>query len=85
MDVRGEIYDPGFIQYPGEISKPETFKVIPDVEVKTTYVWRRPRSEEQSNLQTIGEFDPGSGRTLAACLTHASQGGPAMGNRRTGA
>ena len=21
-----------------------------------------------------GEFDPGSGRTLAACLTHASQG-----------
>jgi hypothetical protein len=34
MDVRGEIYDPGFIQYPGEISKPETFKVIPDVEVE---------------------------------------------------
>jgi hypothetical protein len=24
----------------------------------------------------IGEFDPGSGRTLAACLTHASHGGP---------
>ena len=21
-----------------------------------------------------GEFDPGSGQTLAACLTHASQG-----------
>ena len=77
----------GPFQYPGEISKPETFKVIPDVEVKTTYVWRRPRSEEQSNLQTIGEFDPGSGRTLAACLTHASQGGPVaiLGNRRTGA
>ena len=34
MDVRGEIYDPGFIQYSGEISKPETFKVIPDVEVE---------------------------------------------------
>jgi hypothetical protein len=34
MDVRGEIYDPGFIQYPGEISKPETFKVIPDVEIE---------------------------------------------------
>ena len=26
--------------------------------------------------QSIGEFDPGSGRTLAACLTHASHGGP---------
>ena len=23
----------------------------------------------------IGEFDPGSGRTLAACLTHASRTG----------
>ena len=84
MDVRGEIYDPENVQCSGEISKPETFKVIPDVESKDN-VWRRPRSEEQSNLQTIGEFDPGSGRTLAACLTHASQGGPAMGNRRTGA
>jgi hypothetical protein len=52
MDVRGEIYDPGFIQYSGEISKPETFKVIPDVESKD-YVWRRPRSGEQSNLQLL--------------------------------
>jgi hypothetical protein len=52
MDVRGEIYDPGFIQYPGEISKPETFKVIPDVESKDN-VWRRPRSGEQSNLQLL--------------------------------
>jgi hypothetical protein len=32
----------------------------------------------------IGEFDPGSGRTLAACLTHASQGAR-KGHRRTGA
>ena len=24
---------------------------------------------------SLGEFDPGSGRTLAACLTHASHGG----------
>jgi hypothetical protein len=31
MDVRGEIYDPRLIQCLGEISKPETFKVIPDV------------------------------------------------------
>ena len=43
----------GPFQYPGEISKPETFKVIPDVEVFTTYVWRRLRSEEQSNLQLL--------------------------------
>ena len=31
-----------------------------------------------------GEFDPGSGRTLAACLTHASQGDSNV-NWRTGA
>ena len=24
-------------------------------------------------IQNIREFDPGSGRTLAACLTHASR------------
>jgi hypothetical protein len=40
---------------------------------------------EEPQASSIGEFDPGSGRTLAACLTHASHGGPAMGNRRTGA
>src|SRR5215467_1455995 len=27
-------------------------------------------------INSCGEFDPGSGRTLAACLTHASHGGP---------
>jgi hypothetical protein len=42
----------GPFQYPGEISKPETFKVIPDVESKDN-VWRRPRSGEQSNLQLL--------------------------------
>ena len=26
-------------------------------------------------FELIGEFDPGSGRTLAACLTHASRTG----------
>src|SRR5690606_17995275 len=31
--------------------------------------WLRPLV--QSNI--YGEFDPGSGRTLAACLTHASR------------
>ena len=33
-------------------------------------------SKGSKSLKTIGEFDPGSGRTLAACLTHASHGGP---------
>ena len=28
----------------------------------------------EQNQTYNGEFDPGSGRTLAACLTHASQG-----------
>ena len=28
-----------------------------------------------SNFPIIGEFDPGSGRTLAACLTHVSRTG----------
>ena len=28
-----------------------------------------------SYVNSIGEFDPGSGRTLAACLTHASRTG----------
>ena len=35
----------------------------------------------------VGEFDPGSGRTLAACLTHASRAErPLFGvlERRTG-
>src|SRR6202162_1067205 len=30
--------------------------------------WGRPFSQS-----ALGEFDPGSGRTLAACLTHASR------------
>ena len=29
-------------------------------------------------LVLFGEFDPGSGRTLAACLTHASRTGPPL-------
>jgi len=30
---------------------------------------------EKSIQENSGEFDPGSGRTLAACLTHASRTG----------
>ena len=47
----------------------------------------RKDTQSQSRLQTgffggrarlTGEFDPGSERTLAACLTHASRAGAAM-------
>ena len=31
-----------------------------------------------------GEFDPGSGRTLAACLTHASRARPSFGGCPSG-
>src|ERR1700748_4011824 len=34
----------------------------------------RPRGGGEAVSQAVlGEFDPGSGRTLAACLTHASR------------
>jgi hypothetical protein len=37
-------------------------------------------------IDLYGEFDPGSGRTLAACLTHASRAVNLFGGdqRRTG-
>ena len=31
--------------------------------------------EVEAKQESNGEFDPGSGRTLAACLTHASRTG----------
>ena len=36
----------------------------------------RPGLGSGLGLVLFGEFDPGSGRTLAACLTHASRTGP---------
>ena len=39
----------------------------------TILLQRRFRSREAFHIH--GEFDPGSGRTLAACLTHASRTG----------
>ena len=37
---------------------------------------RPNKNESQARLSIFyGEFDPGSGRTLAACLTHASRTG----------
>ena len=41
--------------------------------------------EESCLDSTIGEFDPGSGRTLAARLTHASRTGGFGRQWRTGA
>src|SRR5687768_11486975 len=44
-------------------------------------------SAGMTTVQTLfGEFDPGSGRTLAACLTHASRAERPFGvlERRTG-
>lgn len=36
--------------------------------------WFRSRGVRPDHGESIhGEFDPGSGRTLAACLTHASR------------
>ena len=38
-------------------------------------------SQFQQTIKTYnGEFDPGSGRTLAACFIHASQGEPILRN-----
>ena len=46
-------------------------------------LWTRLKAAfGESYFKSLGEFDPGSGRTLAACLTHASQGG--SGNGATG-
>jgi cytochrome c biogenesis protein ResB len=51
--------------------------------LKIWYAWSNKldlRVAPQGVTKTVqnqtynGEFDPGSGRTLAACLTHASQG-----------
>ena len=33
----------------------------------------KKKSAKATRQESNGEFDPGSGRTLAACLTHASR------------
>jgi hypothetical protein len=76
MDVRGELIDPVLVRSAGE-SFDRTFSVIWTAlfrEVGNDSAEQRRFIELFSN--TLGEFDPGSGRTLAACLTHASHGGP---------
>ena len=41
--------------------KPETLQVIPDVDARWHDASGKAAFGEQSNLLTIGEFDPGSG------------------------
>jgi hypothetical protein len=53
MDVRGEVYDPELFQCSGETSKPDNIQSDSGRGSQTTYVWRRLRSEEQSNLQLL--------------------------------
>ena len=36
-------------------------------------LWKMIKAPEGVLIQFFREFDPGSGRTLAACLTHASR------------
>ena len=45
---------------------------VPHTETKTTLIRTCRPSGPARVVQCHGEFDPGSGRTLAACLTHAS-------------
>jgi hypothetical protein len=49
-------------------------------------VWFGGRPVGGCRCDLNGEFDPGSGRTLAACLTHASRAERPFGvlERRTG-
>ena len=64
-------------------SRSSTFHPWSDSWTAVKWVSGHPRNEPVGrswlvNVQTnifIGEFDPGSGRTLAACLTHASRTG----------
>src|ERR1051325_7629457 len=74
MDVRGGLVDPTIVRSLG--------RVQPNISVIRTRC--RDAIDRQRNMTAvreelyrtlIGEFDPGSGRTLAACLTHASHGG----------
>ena len=57
-----------------------TFTEISVTRLKNVSEWRNERLSSKNGLNTRGcldiifrEFDPGSGRTLAACLTHASR------------
>lgn len=50
------------------------------------FLWQHVCCQDAVRQVFVGEFDPGSGRTLAACLTHASRAERPFGvlERRTG-
>ena len=71
-DVRGELVDPT----PFRACRGEFRLNILVIRTRCLRDSVRQLFEELYHLFIRGEFDPGSGRTLAACLTHASQGDP---------
>ena len=59
--MRGEVIDPGPFRGTGRL-KLKTLQVIPDAVMPGALcVSGKAAFGEQSNLLTIGEFDPGSG------------------------
>ena len=65
----------------------EHLKTWPEVTRAIVQAHQKVSKGKRKRTQTItfyGEFDPGSGRTLAACLIHASRARVAIHERRTG-
>ena len=68
--MRGELVDPVLVQGTGESSD------LNNLVIRTRCHATAWQQFERAEIKlSLGEFDPGSGRTLAACLTHASRGG----------
>ena len=65
-DVRGDSLIRRFSGRRGESTL--TFSIV----IRIRCHARQRGSVSRELINSIGEFDPGSGRTLAACLTHAS-------------
>jgi hypothetical protein len=84
QDVRGELFEPMPVRGVGE-SLTEQFNDSDTLSYANAIANSVMAAFRVELIRTRGEFDPGSGRTLAACLTHASHGGGAIRNRRTGA
>ena len=49
------------------------YNTLERVSVELRFGWRSALYSTGYYPELIGEFDPGSERTLAACLTHASR------------
>ena len=73
-----------------ETESQEAGPEVPSGEADFPMDQRTPGLRARDLTVLYGEFDPGSGRTLAACLTHASRAGTSSGvtlergERRTG-